>query len=94
MLAATAIAVSAGSASAEPGHLSNDNERGHDGRGNVAITLGFDDVAFGYRDGYWDNDHHWHRWNNNAAYRNYRDHGTNYHGWKHNRDSNHGWLKL
>jgi hypothetical protein len=93
LLAASAFVVSAGAAAAEPTHLSNHNMRGHDGRnrGAAAITIGFDDVAFGYSDGYWDTGHRWHGWSNNAAYQNYRDHGKNYHGWNHNRDSNHGW---
>jgi hypothetical protein len=63
-------------------------------RGGAVISIGFGDVAFGYRDGYWDNDHRWHRWSNDRDYRNYRNHhGSNYHDWNHDRDSNGGWLR-
>ncbi len=49
----------------------------HHNRGVLALTFG--DVAFGYNDGYWDNNHSWHRWSNDGEYRNYRQHGSNYH---------------
>lgn len=74
------------------GHdYNNGRDYGRNRSGSV-ISIGFGDVAFGYRDGYWDNGHRWHRWNNSRDYRNYRgQHGNNYHDWNHNRDSNHGW---
>ena len=57
-------------------------------------TIRFDagNVAFAYTDGYWDHDHHWHKWSNakeSQAYR--RDHKENYHAWKHDRDKDQGW---
>jgi hypothetical protein len=56
------------------------------------ISIGFGNIAFGYRDGYWDNDHRWHHWRHSHDYRNYRDHqGSNYHDWNHDRDADHGW---
>lgn len=61
----------------------------HHNRGALALTFG--DVAFGYNDGYWDNGHTWHRWNNDRDYHNYRDHGGNYHAWRHDRDGDNGW---
>lgn len=54
----------------------------------------FDNIAFGYRDGYWDNGHRWHRWSNDRAARNYRSHySTNYRDWNHDRDRDHGWRR-
>ncbi len=51
-------------------------------------------IAFGYRDGYWDNGHRWHRWHHHSDYRSYRDrNGSNYHDWNHDRDSNNGWQR-
>jgi hypothetical protein len=56
------------------------------------ITVGFGDVAFGYRDGYWDRGHTWHHWRNDADFRNYRgQHARDYHDWNHDRDSDNGW---
>jgi hypothetical protein len=84
-------------ASADGFSVSVGNNQGHDyGRNRSAsiISVGFGDVAFGYRDGYWDNGHRWHRWNNSRDYRNYRSqHGSNYHDWNHDRDSDHGWQR-
>jgi hypothetical protein len=57
------------------------------------LGLVFGDVAYGYNDGYWDNGHQWHRWNNDADFHNYRDHGTNYHAWQHDRDGDLGWQR-
>jgi len=28
----------------------------------VSVQIGPPNVAFGYNDGYWDRDHHWHTW--------------------------------
>src|SRR5690348_284622 len=45
-------------------------------------------VAFAYRDGYWDRYHRWHRWDNPDQYRWYRAHyANNYYDWDHDR----GW---
>jgi hypothetical protein len=63
----------------------------HD-RGNVGVSIGFGDIAFGYRDGYWDNRHHWHHWHHRNDYRSYRDqNGSNYHDDNHYREDNNGW---
>jgi hypothetical protein len=68
---------------------------GHDyGRNRSVVSVGFGDVAFGYRDGYWDNGHRWHRWNNSRDYRDYRDHHRgNYYDWNHDRDRDNGWRR-
>jgi len=63
-------------------------------RDHVAVGISFDDgvVAFGYRDGYWDRDHHWHRWRRNNDWRFYREHHPDhYFGRPHNHYKNHGW---
>ena len=66
------------------------NHRGD--RGHAIISIGLGDIAFGYRDGYWDNSHHWHHWRHSSDYRSYRgQNGSNYHDWNHNRDRDHGW---
>jgi hypothetical protein len=58
------------------------------------IAVDLNGIAFGYRDGYWDNGHRWHRWHRHSDYRSYRDgNGSNYHDWNHNRDSNDGWQR-
>lgn len=57
-----------------------------------AVSVDMNGIAFGYRDGYWDNGHQWHHWRHNSDLRNYREQsGSNFHNWKHNRDGNDGW---
>jgi len=51
-------------------------------------------VAFGYQDGYWDNDHQWHRWRNDREMQNYRNSRDNhYNDYRHDRDSDGGWRR-
>jgi hypothetical protein len=57
-----------------------------------AASVGFNigNVSLGFSDGYWDNDHHWHRWAHRgdlAAYRN--AHAENYHAWRHDDKRHH-----
>ncbi|HEY5336567.1 MAG TPA: hypothetical protein VIJ85_00055 [Rhizomicrobium sp.] len=84
LLAATAVvALSAGTASAQDRH---DNMRGD------TVAVDFNNVAFGYQDGYWDTGHQWHHWAHNDDARLYRNHsGSHFHNWAHTRDSNNGW---
>lgn len=71
----------------------NADDYGRD-RAGANVTLGFGNIAFAYRDGYWDNDHRWHRWHSRRDYRSYRhDHGDNYHDWNHDRDDDNGWQR-
>jgi len=64
----------------------------HHNRGGAVVTLDFGNIAFGYRDGYWDRGHHWHRWRNNDEWRRYRGyHGGHYNDWNHDRDRDMGW---
>ncbi len=72
----------------------NHHYRHHHGyHDNTALSLVFGNVAYGYNDGYWDNNHSWHRWSNDSEYRNYRQHGSNYHDWHHDRDRDNGWQR-
>jgi len=60
---------------------------------DFSVTLG--NAAFGYSDGYWDRDHHWHAWRNKAESRYFRDHyREHYMAARHNhdrKDRNQGW---
>ncbi len=53
----------------------------------VGISLNFGDVAIGYRDGYWDSHHRWHRWAHADDWRQYqRAHPEHYHDYTHDHD--------
>jgi len=61
-------------------------------RANVGVVLDFGNVAFAYRDGYWDRDHHWHAWRNrDERIRFERDNRGHYYDYNHSHDRNHGW---
>jgi hypothetical protein len=82
LLAGTALATT-GAARAD--YYGND-------RGHSTVTIGFGNVAYGYRDGYWDNGHRWHHWRHHNDYRGYRDeNGSNFHDMNHDRENNNGW---
>lgn len=67
---------------------------GRGDRHGTVVSIGFGDVAYGYRDGYWDNGHRWHRWNNDHDYNNYRAHHTGYfRDWNHDRNGGNGWQR-
>ena len=54
---------------------------------DVSVQFNAGDVAFGYRDGYYDRDRRWHRWDNDDDYYYYRRHyGRYYHDYDHDRD--------
>jgi hypothetical protein len=68
----------------------------HDGRdrSDTSLTTGFSDIAFGTRDGYWDNAHRWHKWDNDRDYQAYRTYeGANFGDWNHDRDDDSGLLR-
>lgn len=53
---------------------------------NAAVGIQFDigNVAIGYTDGYYDHDHHWHRWAHHADMDRWRhEHSGDYHAWRH-----------
>ena len=58
------------------------------GTANAAtIAIGLPGVSVGFRDGYMDNNHAYHRWHSQRDYRAYRkDHADTYSDWNHNRD--------
>jgi hypothetical protein len=59
---------------------------------NVGVGVGLGNIAYGYQDGYWDNDHQWHNWANDQEMQNYRRaHGSQYNDYKHDRDPDQGW---
>ena len=67
------------------------SDRGHD-RSGTSVSFSFGDVAYGYRDGYWDRSHRWHRWHNRHDHDNYRSqYGDNYRSGYHSRYRSQGW---
>jgi hypothetical protein len=59
---------------------------------NVAVTVAPGGVAFGYSDGYWDQGHHWHVWQNKDQAARFRAENTaHYYSYKHDRDHDKGW---
>jgi len=59
---------------------------GLSGGANAAARVTFDlgNVTLGYSDGYYDRDHHWHRWAHRSDAEQYRNmHAENYHEWRH-----------
>lgn len=98
LLAGTAFST-VGTASASDNY-GNDNYRNDNYRNdnysndqpNGAVSVQFNDVSMGYRDGYWDNNRSWHHWNNDGDYRTYRyRHANTFRDWNHDRDGNYGW---
>ncbi|NIJ47934.1 hypothetical protein [Rhizomicrobium electricum] len=65
-----------------------------DDRSVTSVSFDFGDVAYGYRDGYWDNSHRWHNWRNRNDHDNYRNHqGNHYRNGNHDRYRGHGWQR-
>jgi hypothetical protein len=61
-------------------------------RNNVGVSLNFGNISSGYSDGYWNNDHSWHRWNNRSDANRYRaQYQGQYHNMNHTRAANNGW---
>jgi hypothetical protein len=65
--------------------------------GGIGVGVGVGgpvNVAYGYQDGYWDNGHQWHRWQNDQQMQNYRNSRDNhYSDYRHDRDSDQGWRR-
>jgi hypothetical protein len=58
----------------------------------VSVFIDAGNVAFAYRDGWWDNGHHWHAWRDRDESRWYSLHyAQNYYDWDHDRDRDEGW---
>jgi len=61
-------------------------------RADVRISIDPGAVAYGYNDGYWDRDHHWHPWPNRADADWYREHDrAHYYDRRHDRERDGGW---
>jgi hypothetical protein len=61
----------------------------------VGVGIGVGDVAYGYRDGYWDRSHQWHHWQNEQQATYYRGApGNQYYDWNHDRDRDMGWHEM
>lgn len=53
----------------------------------VDFSLSLGNAAFGFSDGYWDRDHHWHTWRNRDEQRYFQTHyGEHYMAERHDRD--------
>jgi len=58
----------------------------------ASVTVVTPGIAFGYSDGYWDQNHGWHAWRDAREARSWRDaHRDHYYAWKHDRDRDLGW---
>ncbi len=69
-------------------HMSDRDDRA----GGAMVAFDFGTVRYGYSDGYWDNGHQWHAWNNDGDMQTYRTRpGAAYHDWHHDRDGKDGW---
>ena len=57
----------------------------------TAVGVDFNGVAIGYRDGYYDNDHRYHRWQRAEARRYREQYHDHYRDMAHTRDHDRGW---
>ena len=58
----------------------------------VVVVAPAGGIAFGYRDGYWDRAHAWHRWENRRAAAAWRaENREHYYAYRHDRDREGGW---
>lgn len=59
---------------------------------NVTVAVGNGGVAFGYSDGYWDQSHKWHNWENKSAADRFRaENKDHYYDSKHDSAPAAGW---
>jgi Ni/Co efflux regulator RcnB len=58
--------------------------------GHAEFDVG--NIEIGFKDGYWSNDHHWHRWQNHHETQQFREHSKeHYHQYTHDRDPDERW---
>jgi hypothetical protein len=58
----------------------------------VSVQVGLPNIAFGYSDGYWDRDHHWHAWKDRQEEEHWAAaNHEHYFARKHDRDRDEGW---
>jgi len=61
----------------------------------IGISLDVGSIAFGYQDGYWDRDHHWHHWRSRHEANYYRNSpGNHYRSYRHDRNGSDGWQRM
>ena len=59
---------------------------------DVQVGVALPGIAFGYSDGYWDRERHWHAWRNHEEMERWRaENREHFHEWHHDRDHDHGW---
>jgi hypothetical protein len=59
---------------------------------DVTVGVGPGGIAFGYKDGYWDQGHKWHAWASADEAAHWRAaNKAHYYEWKHDRDKGEGW---
>ena len=56
--------------------------------GAATLGINFGNVSLGFSDGYWDNNHRWHKWGRGELARYRTVHRDTYHAWRHD-DRNH-----
>jgi hypothetical protein len=56
-----------------------------------SVTVDFGNVSIGYRDGYYDRDHHYHRWARHDATAYRAQYQQSYRDMNHDRDRNRSW---
>jgi hypothetical protein len=90
-LAGTMLATTG--ASCADGFAISTSNHGRD-HARTGVTFSFGDVAYGYQDGYWDNNRRWHKWRNRHEHDSYRDqYRDNYRDGRHDRYRSHGWRR-
>ena len=57
----------------------------------AAVAIDFGNVAIGYRDGYYDQGHRYHRWGHGDAARYHTQYHDNYRDMVHSRDHHRSW---
>jgi len=59
---------------------------------NVTVGVGPGGIAFGYSDGYWDREHHWHQWRNHEEAVHFRaENRAHYYDRRHDHERDEGW---
>ncbi|MGH7015046.1 MAG: hypothetical protein ACREEL_12990 [Stellaceae bacterium] len=59
---------------------------------NVSVGVDIGGIAFGFSDGYWDQNHQWHPWRNHQQFTEFkRQQPNHYFGHKHTQEKNMGW---
>ena len=58
----------------------------------VSVGVALPGIAFGYSDGYWDRDHHWHEWRDRDEAEHWRaENREHFYAYNHDHDHDQGW---